>query len=313
MYVERYLPFIGKESEPVRQTVHAEDIIRFADAIGDKSPIYRDAEYAKNTKYGAIIAPPTYAVTMKCNRVEGIWVAPVGRIHASQEFNYFKPIVAGQEYIVKAKFKDAFEKVGKNGVMVFTVEEKTVYDLDMNPCVSFLITIITRGNLFEAYDKAVAEGKVVETAAAAEEVKPSTVVKFEELTEGMELAPIVLPAFDRVTIAKYAGASGDFNAIHIDDEAAKNVNFKSVVGHGLLSMALEGSVLGNWFGMPEEYMVKNFKTKFMSPAYVGEVPTCTATVTKVNAEDRTAEFSYSMKNSSMADIINGTLIVAFPA
>ena len=94
MYVERYLPFIGKESVPVRQRVHTEDILRFADAIGETASAYCDVEYGKKSAYGAIIAPPTFAVTMKCNRIEGIWVAPVGRIHASQEFNYYKPIVA---------------------------------------------------------------------------------------------------------------------------------------------------------------------------------------------------------------------------
>ena len=310
MYVERYLPFIGKESVPVRQRVHTEDILRFADAIGETASAYCDVEYGKKSAYGAIIAPPTFAVTMKCNRIEGIWVAPVGRIHASQEFNYYKPIVAEREYIVKSKFKDAFEKTGKNGVMVFTVEEKTVYDLDMQPCVSFLITIITRGSLFEEHDRRCAETTEQEALEAAEE-KAFSGVRFEDLSEGMALETVVLPAIDRVTIAKYAGASGDFNAIHLDDEAARKVNFKSVVGHGLLSMALESTVLGKWFGQPDRYFVKNFKTKFMSPAYVGEIPTCDASVTSLDADSRTAVFTYSMKNSSGADIINGTLTVAF--
>lgn len=309
MYVEIYLPLIGKESEPVRQTVHAEDIRRFADAIGDMSPLYRDEEYARGTRYGAIIAPPTFGVTLRCADVEGMWKAPSGRIHASQEFRYYKPIIAGREYIVKSRLKDAFEKTGKNGVMVFTVEEKTVYDADMQPCVSFLITIITRGNLFDAY-----YNKDTAAEASSEKCadKADTRVRFEELELGKELAPVVLPAFDRVTIAKYAGASGDFNAIHIDDEAARRVSFKSVVGHGLLTMALEGKVFESWFGRPEEYLITNFKTKFMSPAYVGETPTCTAVVTALNTDNRSAELAYSMKNSSGADIINGTLAVEFP-
>ncbi len=35
-------------------------IRRFADAIEDANPIYRDEEYARNSKYGSIIAPPGF-------------------------------------------------------------------------------------------------------------------------------------------------------------------------------------------------------------------------------------------------------------
>jgi len=35
-------------------------IVLFARAVGDKNPIYYDAEYAKSTEPGGIIAPPTF-------------------------------------------------------------------------------------------------------------------------------------------------------------------------------------------------------------------------------------------------------------
>ena len=41
--------------------VEASHILMFARSIGDENPIYSDAEYAKGTEPGSIIAPPTFA------------------------------------------------------------------------------------------------------------------------------------------------------------------------------------------------------------------------------------------------------------
>ncbi len=43
---------------------------------------------------------------------------------------------------------------------------------------------------------------------------------------------------DRYLPHRYAGASGDFNPIHIDPEAAKQVGLSSTILHGLYTMAL---------------------------------------------------------------------------
>ena len=42
---------------------------------------------------------------------------------------------------------------------------------------------------------------------------------------------------DRYLTYRYAGASGDFNPIHIDDEFARSVGLPGTILHGLWSMA----------------------------------------------------------------------------
>lgn len=42
---------------------------------------------------------------------------------------------------------------------------------------------------------------------------------------------------DKYLTTRYAGASGDFNPIHIDDEFAKQVGLPGKILHGLYSMA----------------------------------------------------------------------------
>ena len=93
---EYYLPFIGKKSERLYHRVSADSIRAFAQAIGEENPVYLDEEYAKTTKYGRMIAPPTYCLSLKTADIPGLWIAPVGRIHAGQRFVWNRPIYADE-------------------------------------------------------------------------------------------------------------------------------------------------------------------------------------------------------------------------
>lgn len=55
------------------------------------------------------------------------------------------------------------------------------------------------------------------------------------LNEGDEIELKVTP--DRYVTVRYAGASGDFNPIHIDEEVALQVGLPGRILHGLWSMA----------------------------------------------------------------------------
>jgi acyl dehydratase len=56
------------------------------------------------------------------------------------------------------------------------------------------------------------------------------------LTPGQELPELKVTP-DRFLTVRYAGASGDFNPIHIDEDFAKQVGLPGRILHGLWSMA----------------------------------------------------------------------------
>ncbi|HET9124777.1 MAG TPA: MaoC/PaaZ C-terminal domain-containing protein [Solirubrobacteraceae bacterium] len=56
---------------------------------------------------------------------------------------------------------------------------------------------------------------------------------------------------DRYLTVRYAGASGDFNPIHIDDEFARSVGLPGRILHGLWSMAQVARAHTEAFGGPE--------------------------------------------------------------
>src|SRR5438067_13138776 len=63
--------------------------------------------------------------------------------------------------------------------------------------------------------------------------------------------PAVRVTPDRYLTARYAGASGDFNPIHIDDEFAKAVGLPGRILHGLWTMAQVARAQTDAGGGPE--------------------------------------------------------------
>ena len=57
-----------------------------------------------------------------------------------------------------------------------------------------------------------------------------------DLTAGVEI-PEVSVTPDKYLTVRYAGASGDFNPIHIDEEFARSVGLPGRILHGLWTMA----------------------------------------------------------------------------
>jgi acyl dehydratase len=90
-----------------------EDLIRhYADAIGDPNPIWRDPSYAAGTRWGGIIAPPTYESCISFGSSFGgrLRVPGVARLAAGNKHEYFKPIRPGDVFTVYDKYLGFEEK-----------------------------------------------------------------------------------------------------------------------------------------------------------------------------------------------------------
>ena len=83
-------------------------------------------------------------------------------------------------------------------------------------------------------------------------------IKFADVEAGAELAEVSYPV-TRLSLVKYAGASGDFNPIHWNERIAKAVGLPDVIAHGMFTMAEAARVVTDWVGDPgavEEYGVR---------------------------------------------------------
>ena len=87
-------------------------------------------------------------------------------------------------------------------------------------------------------------------------------------SKGEEIEGLTLPPVDRMRLIKYAGASGDFNPIHLIDEAAEEAGLPGIIAHGMLTVATMALLFSPYL---EHGYVKTFSSRFSGMVFPGDV------------------------------------------
>ncbi|HJT56102.1 MAG TPA: MaoC/PaaZ C-terminal domain-containing protein [Ktedonobacteraceae bacterium] len=95
---------------------------------------------------------------------------------------------------------------------------------------------------------------------------------------GEALSPLVKPPITLEQLRRYAGASGDHNPIHVDEEAAHRVGLDSIIAHGMLSMAFLGQFAAQQIAGIENAQLAQLKVRFVNMVRLGDTLTCLGTV-----------------------------------
>jgi acyl dehydratase len=98
------------------------------------------------------------------------------------------------------------------------------------------------------------------------------------LQEGAEI-PTISVTPDKYLTARYAGASGDFNPIHIDEEFARTVGLPGRILHGLWTMAQVARAQTEAAGGPEH--LKRLSVQFRGMGVPEQEVRITGTVREV--------------------------------
>ena len=98
---------------------------------------------------------------------------------------------------------------------------------------------------------------------------------FDSVNVGDTLPALTLPPVNRTTLALFAGASGDHNAVHIDIDYVRKAGMPDVFAHGMLSMAWLGRLLTQWV---DQRQLRQFGVRFTGITQLGHVVTCTGKV-----------------------------------
>jgi acyl dehydratase len=104
------------------------------------------------------------------------------------------------------------------------------------------------------------------------------------MNAGDEL-PTLKTTPDKYLTVRYAGASGDFNPIHIDEAFAKQVGLPGKILHGLWTMAQVARAQTEAAGGP--HALKRLSVQFRGMGLPEQEITVTSTVKEVR-EDKTA-------------------------
>jgi acyl dehydratase len=88
---------------------------------------------------------------------------------------------------------------------------------------------------------------------------------WSEVEVGTSLPALSVPV-ERATLVRYAGASGDFNPIHWNQDFATSVGLPDVIAHGMFTMASAARLVTNWVGDPGA--VLDYGVRFTRPVVV---------------------------------------------
>jgi 3-hydroxybutyryl-CoA dehydratase len=109
-------------------------------------------------------------------------------------------------------------------------------------------------------------------------------------------------------IALFAGVTGDFNAVHIDAEAAKKSVFGERIAHGMLSAGFISAVLGMRLpGSGSIYLSQTLR--FTKPVRIGDTVTARVEVVEVIAAKRRVRLATTCRNQNDEVVVEGEAVV----
>lgn len=110
----------------------------------------------------------------------------------------------------------------------------------------------------------------------------------------------------------FAGLTGDFNPVHINDVLAQKSIFGERIVHGMLVAGFISAVIG--MKLPGEgtvYLEQSIK--FLKPVKIGDTVTATVGITEVlNEEKGILKLSTKIENQKNEKVIDGYAIVKAP-
>lgn len=113
-------------------------------------------------------------------------------------------------------------------------------------------------------------------------------------------------------IYQFAGITGDFNPMHLNQEYAVRTRFKARIAHGPLTQSLMASVLG--MKLPGlGTVILEWSCRFKAPVYIGDTITATAEISEKLADKKWVRLKLTWTNQSGKTVVAGDALVMPPA
>jgi 3-hydroxybutyryl-CoA dehydratase len=109
-------------------------------------------------------------------------------------------------------------------------------------------------------------------------------------------------------IYNFAGISGDFNPVHINEEFAKTGLFKTRIAHGFLAASLISTVLGTKLPGPNTIYLSQ-ELQFKAPVKIGDTIKAECEVLEKSDKKKILKMKTTVYNQTGAAVIEGTATV----
>jgi acyl dehydratase len=124
---------IGQKEKPVVFKIEEGAIQRYARAVGDSNPLFNDVEYASQSKWGRVMAPPGFTGWPIASGFDMFKLfeklaaagAPMGLLDGGVEYDFLTPIGDGDILIMEIKIAAIEGRETKMGPTMVTTIEST--------------------------------------------------------------------------------------------------------------------------------------------------------------------------------------------
>jgi acyl dehydratase len=134
----------------------------------------------------------------------------------------------------------------------------------------------------------------------------------DDVKVGDDLPALVKGPIQQIQLTRYAGASGDFNPIHQDEQFAKAAGMGGVFAHGMLSMGFVAQAVTDWAGAGR---VRRLGVRFAGLVRLSDTITCRGRVLGKSSKDdvHLVELEVWAENQRGEKVVTGKATVALPS
>ncbi len=298
-------------------------IRHFARGIGDTNPLWLDEEYARKTRHGTIIAPPTFVLS--CGSSANIGFRGLHSFYSGGEFEFYKPIRVNDQVTPKATFLDIVEKKSQFAKRMFQSIFEVLYRNQRDE----IVTRHLRYSMRFERDAAVGKGKymhltqhhyteeelkAIEADYDREIIRGANPRYWEDVQVGEELTPVVKGpltvtdviawlvgsgttpfirahriglAFRRAHPGAYAanelGIPDIVERVHWENAYAQKVGVPAAYDYGPQRASWLAHLMTNWIG--DDGRLKTLKFQVRQHNLIGDTTWCKGKVTGKYVKD----------------------------
>lgn len=109
-------------------------------------------------------------------------------------------------------------------------------------------------------------------------------------------------------VTMFAGVTGDFNPVHVNEIAAQQSRFKGRIAHGMLSAGLvSATIAGKLPGPGSIYLSQTLR--FTAPVRIGDTVTASVSVLEILVAKRRVRLATVCRNQDGATVLDGEAVV----
>ena len=134
-------------------------------------------------------------------------------------------------------------------------------------------------------------------------------MRVEEIAVGMsaEHAKTITEA----DVVLFAGITGDFNPVHVNEEAAAKSRFGGRIAHGMLSAGLVSAAIAMKLPGPGSIYLSQ-SLRFTKPVKIGDTVTARVEVLEVNAARHRVRLATTCRNQRGEQVLEGEALLMVP-